>query len=307
MRLNSSLRTPNDLDAEPNSHLELKLNVIRELDSLVDFCRGTIQLKIILALAENASGLTIKELAIKIMSRYKAVADALRKLEKKNLVRKANKSGVEYYELTEKGWEYYEKLTAVLGLHKVSKRLTKSSKRVLLKDLVENLTLYGYVADAIIALATAKNYELPLSKISSLFKLSPSRTQSYLNVFADPQAPVRLFRKIQKPSLTRRVYEFLGINKGPYKVYYKLTKDGLSVYYKLPHYIKFGNSIAAKIIKRLVGTTHPKIALKTILLILTFGNIAASLGILIEPKVALIIPVWILSQIFILLLVHVAY
>ena len=292
------------------SPLEFKLRVIRELDSTVDFCRGIIQLKIILTLAEDEDGLTVRELANKIMFRYKAVADALRKLEKKELVRREDRGGVEHYVLTEKGWEYYEKLVSVLGLRKEVNRnrsLMASSKRILMKDLAEDLTLYGYTIDAIIALATAKNNELPLSKLSELFKLSPSRTQSYLNLFADSNAPVKLFRKILKPSLVRKIYEVLGISKGPYRIHYKLTKDGLSVYYKLPHYIKFGNSTAAKIIRQIVGTAHPKLALKALLTALTAGNVVILLSILVEPVIAVVIPIWILLQIFILLLVHVVY
>ena len=300
----------NSNSSSSHSPLEFKLRVIRELDSTVDFCRGIIQLKSILTLAENENGLTVRELANKIMFRYKAVADALRKLEKKELVRREDKGGVEHYVLTEKGWGYYEKLVSILGLKKEVKRnrsLIASSKRILMKDLAEDLTLYGYTIDAIIALATAKNNELPLSKISELFKLSPSRTQSYLSLFADSNAPIKLFRKILKPSFVRRIYEMLGMSKGPYRIYYKLTKDGLSVYYKLPHYIKFGNSTAAKIIRQIVGTAHPKLALKTLLMALTAGNIVVLLSILAEPMIAVVIPIWILLQIFILLLVHVVY
>jgi len=290
--------------------LEHRLEAVRELDSTVDFCRGIIQLKVVITLAENEEGFTTKELARKLVLRYKAVADSLRKLEKKGLVAKVSKRGIEHYILTDKGWEYYEKLISVLSAGNNNfrrKQVVTSSRRFLIKDLAEDLTLYSYTADAVIALATARNYELPLSTIASLFKLSPSRAQSYLSIFSESGAPLKLYKKILRPSLTRKFYEFFGINKGPYKTYYKLSKDGLSLYYKLPHYIKFRNSIAAKIIKSIIGTAHPKLALRNLLFILSIGNAIALWGFLLHSAGSIIVLAWLLFQLFILLLVYLAY
>ncbi|RLG77014.1 MAG: hypothetical protein DRO12_03345, partial [Thermoprotei archaeon] len=72
-------KTPYIDHGEQSSELEHKLNILRALDSEIDFGRGFLQLELVLKLAEADGGLTPKELALALNQRYKAVIDALRK------------------------------------------------------------------------------------------------------------------------------------------------------------------------------------------------------------------------------------
>lgn len=258
------------------AEIDKVLETLRELDSMVDFSKGLIQLKILTLLAKESQGLSLKETSQKLMIRYKSIADAMRKLETKELVVRNNENGAEKYKLSEKGYEYYGKLTALLinnpGLHNAN--VTEKHR---VKDLATDLVVYGYLLDALLALGTAKNNELSLKTLSMAMKLSPHRAQTYLDMFSGDIASIKLFKKTLKPTIMRRIYESFNMNKGSYITFYRLNKEGLSLYYRIPLYIKFKNSKLAKLAVKFFGSLHPRIVLKCITLSLVIGTVVMSL------------------------------
>jgi len=92
-----------------------KVDVLRELDSLIDFARGSLQLKIILALARSSDGLTARDISDSIGLRYKAVQDSIRKLISKGLVVKESDGVTDVYKLSSEGLGYVTKLVEALN------------------------------------------------------------------------------------------------------------------------------------------------------------------------------------------------
>ena len=260
-------------DEKQTSGLKLKLDVLRTLDSEIDFGRGFLQLELVLRLAESEKGFTPKELALALNQRYKAVIDALRKLIRKGIVEKYSDGGLELYRLTEKGRSYYERLLAILGIAKEESRRSALARRVFINEIAREFIQHSYIVDALIAIATGRRGELDLETIATLFNLSKARAQTYLDMYSEKGRPLRLFRRYIKPSLMRRILGFLGINKGRWKIYYRLTSDGLQLYHRMPQYVKFKHSMPAQILRLITNVGHPKLVYRRLALIISSGNL----------------------------------
>nr|MEB3859661.1 hypothetical protein [Desulfurococcales archaeon] len=143
------------LSSLDNSRLEL----LRKLDSIIDFSKSTIQLQIVLALALNGEHLSTSKLSRIVGERRKAVLDALRKLEYKGLIRRVNggEPGEIVYELTDLGRAFTRGLTGLLGsslgsaraFNTLSEELTVSQRITLRSRLAEA----GYAYKALVALS----------------------------------------------------------------------------------------------------------------------------------------------------------
>uniref|UniRef100_A0A7J2U525 Uncharacterized protein n=1 Tax=Ignisphaera aggregans TaxID=334771 RepID=A0A7J2U525_9CREN len=250
-----------------------RLQVLRELDSAIDFARGFLQLRIVLMLGSRGS-MTARDISIALGERYKAVLDAVRKLVAKNLIVKEPDGGVDLYKLSDNGAEFYKKLAAFLGV-KEFYRMPRGERKVLILDIATNITRYTHLADAIVALATSRSNTLSLNEIADAMKLSLERAKTYIEMFCSRRNGVRLFRKVEKESRLLRILALLlkplGIKMKTTVEMYKLSEEGFTVFYKQPYYMKYKRSVAAKLMTKLFGSAHPRLVLKrmSVLVLLT--------------------------------------
>ena len=190
------------LSSLDNSRLEL----LRKLDSIIDFSKSTIQLQIVLALALNGEHLSTSKLSRIVGERRKAVLDALRKLEYKGLIRRVNggEPGEIVYELTDLGRAFTRGLTGLLGsslgsaraFNTLSEELTVSQRITLRSRLAEA----GYAYKALVALSLAPRHSLPARVLARSLEISTERLISYMDLFTTP--PQRIFRKMLRPDGT---------------------------------------------------------------------------------------------------------
>ena len=274
----------------PAPHMDLmsRLSVLRELDSFIDFARGWLQLRIVLALGSQGS-MPAKDIAAILDERYKAVLDALRKLAAKGLVVKEADGGMDMYRLSDTGLAFYRKLVEVLGAGNIYRvpRVSREERRDILNDIITNIIRYTHLAEAILALGTAKNFSLTLSDIATAMKLSIERTKTYLDMFCDRKKSVRLFARLEKESKLLKTLAYLlkplHIKIRTSVEVYRLTDEGLTVFYRLPYYAKYRKSIAAKVISRLFGSAHPRIVLKKLSLASIVAALVSGVATVINP------------------------
>ncbi len=258
-----------NIENEYEAHLS-KVDILRELDSLIDFAKGSIQLKIIIALANSRNGLTAKDISMATGLKYKTVQDAIRKLVSKDLVVKESNSAIDMYKLSSKGEEYFSKLIKILNGSSDMFSWRGQSRRVLLPDFINNMVLYDHIADAVIAIATSSNGELPLSKIAEAMKLSPERARSYLDLYSERISPIRLFKRYEKESRIRKIISKIlrrlniGIRINVAQPWYRLTDEGMTVFYRHPYYLKYKKSRLSTIVTKLIGSAHPRIVIRFI-------------------------------------------
>ena len=172
--------------------LRLKIEKLREFDSLIDFSRSLIQLDIVIYLASTNAPMSASEIAKALNQRKKPVLDALRKLELKGLIRKVKNN---LYELTELGRNAIDDLMAILGIGEAKQILRKSYGKVKARDMIKVVTPINYLHDVLVALGTSRNNELPLSELANATGISGQRLVMYLEPYADRKSDVRLFSR----------------------------------------------------------------------------------------------------------------
>ncbi|RLE49495.1 MAG: hypothetical protein DRJ33_08210 [Candidatus Methanomethylicota archaeon] len=276
--------------------LVLKLQKLKSVDDLVDFSRSSLQLEVLLFLGYKKRA-RLDEMASELGFRRKALGDTLRKLVAKKLVIKGEK---DYFTLTETGERYLSELMDIIGVPGYPKKpissVDKAQER--LRFIIEELPTSSYIYDAIVSLGSAKNHELSLDRLSRIVGLGGLRLQSYLDLFVDAQDKnLRLFRKYHKPTLLSRILNKLGFKIKRSKVYYRLSDKGLTVYYRLPHYVKFKHNTFACTLAKLMGSGHPKYLLRQSFLIVCLGSAIAYFLIALFPRY-----VWLFSQAWFLVL-----
>lgn len=282
--------------ADARAELVTKLQKLKSVDDLVDFSRSSLQLEVILFLGCRRKA-RLEEMASELGFRRKALGDTLRKLAAKKLIAKGEK---DYFQLTETGERYLSELMDIIGVPSYPSKSFSSIDRAQerLRFIVEELSTSSYLYDAIISLGSAKNYELPLGKLSRIVGLGSLRLQSYLDLFVDAQDKnLRLFRKYHKPTLLSKALNRLGIKAKRSKICYRLTDKGLTVYYRLPHYVKFKHNVFARAMAKVFGGGHPKFLLKQSFLLVCLGSAVAYFLISVVPQY-----VWFLSQVWFLVL-----
>ncbi|MEM0490114.1 MAG: hypothetical protein QXH73_02730 [Ignisphaera sp.] len=253
--------------------LNTRINILRELDAIIDFARGGLQLNIVMELGRNDDGYTVKDIARILNERPKAVLDAMRKLVVKGLVVKDDKNGYDLYRLSEKGMEFYGRLAKMLGLTEYyrGERVSKAQIKAMVLDIASDLVKYHHIADAVITIATSKNQEASLRTIAEGMKLSVDRAKTYLEMYSENRCPLRLFKKVEKKrsKFIETLMKILNplLNKIGIKILnnnhmYRLTKEGLMIFYRHPYYVKFKNNLLTQIGSTLFGTLHPRVVIK---------------------------------------------
>lgn len=256
------------------------LEVLRWLDNEVDFARGFLQLSIILELGRSDKGLTIRELALRLRERSKAVSDALRKLTLKGMVMKLrNGTDYETYALTDKGAKFYEELNKIVG--GAGHAVKGAPKALDIQEFSAELVKKDHIVDAIIAVATSKRGALALREIAVAMGLSPQRAQSYLELYCGREAPIRLFKRIE-PEIThlkfstRRGLATLWPWGRRKEALYTLTEEGATIFRRTLFNTKYGGTAAAKLFKRLFGSLHPRLVARKLFRALAALNLSAA-------------------------------
>jgi len=265
------------------------VSALREVDAAVDFARGWLQLRILLT-AGHLGRCSVDRLVEVLGERRKAVLDSLRKMRAKGLV-----EGEGQLNLTEEGRRVYETLVSVLAGSRGASAGTVLSKATA-RDIPRDILRFSYLYDVLIALGTSKGYELPLSTLASVTRLSPTTLEDYLKPYVEEEP--KLFKRIVRGGrLTGR------------GVLYRLTDEGLKVYHRLPDYVKYKNSLAATALRALTRSGHPRIVLKRVALALALGSAitSASVAILAPPASMVVALTWVLAVSLLALLVEVTY
>ena len=170
------------------------LRNIRELDSIIDFSRATLQLHIVLVLSRYRHGLTADDIAFKTGFRRKTVLDTLRKLEIKGLVVRRD----DLYLLSDIGVKYLEQLEKLLKVKKAERSSEKDLREVACK-----LVFYGTLRDLIVLLGRSKG--LTLEKMSHILGVSPKKVRNYIT-YLNNMSKTKLVKTVRRRSL-------LGVRK----------------------------------------------------------------------------------------------
>jgi len=262
------------------SFFNSRLQMLRELDSVIDFARGYLQLRIVLCLGSRNS-LSTRDIASLLSERQKSVVDAIRKLVAKGLVARESDGGVDLYKLSDSGLEFYRRLQSIVG-DGYRYRVSREERREMVLDIASEMTRYTHLADAIIAIATSKNGELTLADIADAMKLGVDRARTYIEMFSERRGGVRVFKRVEKTSkllaALAKILKPLKINIKTTTISYRITDEGLAIFYRQPYYLKYKKSLASKIATKVFGSAHPRIVLKKMTLMMLAASLVTSLA-----------------------------
>ncbi len=235
-----------NIKGNDNTSYMQRVALLKELDSIVDFSRSSIQLEILLLMALGDKPYRVSEFVDILGERRKAILDALRKLELKGLIAKGKCSEKETcYSLSENGKHFSDGLRKLINLDKHvyestlkgdMKKLSINIRIALQRRLVE----VSYAYKALMALYYAPNNILPVDQLSRFLNLSSDRVKSYLDLFSMP--PYRLFRRVLKPNGT---------------VYYLLDEEGKRIASKIPEITRLKSSRLLLAIARRLSMYDP--------------------------------------------------
>jgi len=273
------------------SDLQLKIEKIREFDSLIDFARSSLQLDIVFQLASSRKPLSSAEIARALGQRKKPILDALRKLEIKGLVKKSNSRG-DLYELTELGRNAIEDLFAILGVSDLKTALRSGYGRVKARDMVKIVIPVNYIHDTLVALGTSRRNELSLSTLSQIIGLSPQRLAMYLDPYAEPRSEVRLFKKYRKEAFTQKITNKL-FGKTKTQVHYRLTSLGMETFYRLSLYSRIKGNPILRLLIKVFGNYSPKLVMKrTAMVNMVLGSIALATLLAMPSLAYMLLALW---------------
>ncbi len=276
-----------------------RINTLRELDSAIDIARGWLQFRILLALGFYG-GADAGDLARILGERRKAVLDALRKMKNKGLIENGGSKVV----LSNRGLDLYKMIASIIGLdhsigvvHPIPRKDKWRNNRII-HDIPRDLSRSFYLYDAIIALGSSKNYELSLSTLSSISRISPEVLDDYLKTYASP--PFRLLRRSIRSH---------GVLFKRREIFYRLTENGLKVYHKLPDYVKYRNHVGARLLRIISRSGHPRMVLKRASFIMSIGSaLTMILSALLDGAFSILIMAsWIFFISFLALLIELTY
>ena len=189
-----------------------RIEVLRRIDSLIDFNRATAQLKILVALDNNE--LSIDELMEKTGLKRKTILDAVRKLEIKGIVERRGHK----LTLSKLGLSVYKTLRDLaLGkaeLSKASVPYRVSSIKISFYETYDQLLHVVYMLKVVKILGDHKNKPMHIKKLASKIGVSPVTLSDHLAMFTDGNL-----------KLLNKVYDI-----STKKTYYILTDLGLKLY-----------------------------------------------------------------------------
>ncbi len=266
-----------------------RINMLREIDSVIDLARGWLQIRLLVAIGEN--GVRVDELSAMLGQPRKAILDALRKMKIKGLVEESKG----YYRLTERGLNLYRMLIGVAA--QSFKTTQTNASHVSIYDVISSLTRHIYLYETLVALGSSPNYEMTLEELASIVRISPRQLDEYLSVYSNGSL------KLLERSLKR-----CGVLRNRTCVYYRIGRDGRKILYRLPEYMRVKRSWATRILVRLTRALHPRLVLKRLTLLLSIGSAISMLLVILFPQIGvLILGSWVLFISFIALLIGKSY
>ena len=241
-----------------------KLELLRLLDSIIDFARSTIQLEILLYLGLKKEYASASEIAIDLGLRFKSVYDAIIKLTRKGLVEKKGNG----YLITEEGREFVRNLSMLFSDNTSLRGDVKGLRS--LRVMIERIVMAKYLYDIILALGYAKNHEASLDKLSKLIGISQVRLRSYVELFVNNRfKELRLFKRVIK---YKPIIPFIR-RKG--KIYYRLTEAGIKELRRLYEYRRYNRNIFLKLLFRVTFSLSKSEAYKKLIGLIVVGIITS--------------------------------
>jgi len=241
-----------------------KLELLRLLDSIIDFARSTIQLEILLYLGLKKEYASASEIAIDLGLRFKSVYDAIIKLTRKGLVEKKGNG----YLITEEGHEFVRNLCMLFSDNTSLRGDVKGLRS--LRVMIERIVMAKYLYDIILALGYAKNHEASLDKLSKLIGISQVRLRSYVELFVNNRfKELRLFKRVIK---YKPIIPFIR-RKG--KIYYRLTEAGIKELRRLYEYRRYNRNIFLKLLFRVTFSLSKSEAYKKLIGLIVVGIITS--------------------------------
>ncbi len=197
-----------------------KLEVLRNIDSIIDFSRATAQLRILIALDNEP--LTIDDIVAKTNLRRKTILDAIRKLELKGIVSRRNGK----YVLTDVGKSIYEALRSIVSSSSAeTPTLNVNQLRIkpTIYDLYTDLLSAVYMLRALKILGRKKDHKLSLHKLALKLGVSPVTLENHIRRFT--AGKLSIFRRVEGTGSQGSIYELTDLGL---KLYQKLyPKRGL--------------------------------------------------------------------------------
>ncbi len=192
-----------------------KIEILRSIDSVIDFSRATAQLRILIALDDRK--LSVSEIVELTGLRRKTILDALRKLEIKGLVARAD----DKFMLTEQGRAIYSALRSIVQGEEESEYFTEVraiGAKPALYDVYNELLSVVYMLKVLEILGSRKKRSMPLDSLASKLGVSPPTLDSHLQRFTAPDIPI--FSRVRESGRGERIV-------------YLLTDLGYDLYIKL--------------------------------------------------------------------------
>jgi DNA-binding PadR family transcriptional regulator len=216
-----------------------KVEILRKLDSVLDFSRSTVQLELLVYMSLKGSEVKPREAARELRINTKSVYDALSKLASKGLVRRASQGT---YELTPRGKEFISKLEEIFGLKEGYEDDASVETEVSLGTaaLSKNVIFYNYVYESMLAIGTSPAKELSLRDLSRILGVSESTLLDYLEIVSSGRGRTGLLKKVVRSS-----------GDGRKDIFFRLTDYGYQELSRFMEYRKIRSSRALRYLMRM--------------------------------------------------------
>ncbi|MCD6323566.1 MAG: hypothetical protein J7L55_00420 [Desulfurococcales archaeon] len=217
-----------------------RVEVLRELDSILDFSRSTVQLELILYMGLRPSGIKPREAAKELRINTKSVYDALSKLVSKGLVERASPGS---YVLTEAGKEFVRKLEDLFTPSGEDELVTSPGKVSIGTAAVsKNVLFYNYVYESMLAIGASPSKELSIKDLSRMLGVSESTLLDYLEVVSAGKGKTGLLKKVVK-----------SLGEGRKEIYFRLTDYG---HQELSRFMEYRRIKSSKALTYLMKVTR---------------------------------------------------
>lgn len=247
-----------------------KIELIKELDTVLDFAKSTVQLEIILYLSNSRRDLTAREIAQALNMKIKTVYDALNKLISKELVERTSEGG---YKLTPLGKEFIEKLLKIISDNE-SRGLQQASLGVNgFNAVVRNLVTFKYVHDVMLILALTDSDKIDVRRLAKILKTSEQTLSEHLELFCKKEGGLGLLKK----------------SVGSDTTYYSLTELGRQEVSKFVSYRRLRNNKLLHALMKVTRSLTPKQAVLRIALVSYALSIAGMYTILLNTYLGVIV------------------
>ncbi|XAE99328.1 HTH-type transcriptional activator ArnR [Sulfolobus tengchongensis] len=225
-------------------------DILRELDSIVDFARAKLQWDILFFINSRGPS-SVSEIAEGTNNSKKAVIDAIRKLIEKELIIKVK---YDVYDLSEKGKQVLNKLNYFTS-HTVSTQNGVDGGNNVLSN-IDNPSQNYYLLE-LIKMSLLNNGILPIDKVSRELGISKQTVKYYLELFMRK----KIFKKVNKKSL-------LGKNVQTVV----LTNEGRKIAYKVPGLIRIKNNLFLRLLLKMTFSISYESALMKLMVFFALSS-----------------------------------